>query len=79
MEEDKNEKENNENNQENQRIYSRWEARKKINKLNQFHLTKDEKYLIRANDEELKNLVIKDLNKNIEELEKKIKSINSSI
>jgi len=79
MEEDKNEKENNENNQENQRIYSRWEARKKINKLNQFHLTKDEKYLIRANDEELKNIVIKELNKNIEELEKKIKSINSTI
>ena len=75
---DNNENEDSENNQENQRIYSRWEARKKINKLNQFHLTKEEKYLIRANDTELKNLVIKDLNKNIEELEKKIKAINES-
>ena len=48
MDEDKKEKENEENNQEKERIYSRWEARKKINKLNQFHLSKDDKYLIKA-------------------------------
>ena len=72
------EKESEENNKDNQKIYSRWQARQKINKLNQFHLSKEEKYLIRANDEELRNLVIKELNKNIEELDKKIKSINTS-
>ena len=79
MDEDKDEKGNDDNNQEKERIYSRWEARKKINKLNQFHLSKDEKYLIRANDTELKNLVIKELNNNIEEIEKKIKLINTSL
>ena len=75
MDEDKNENDK----QDNKIIYSRWEARKKINKLNQFHLSKDEKYLVRANDEELKNLVIKELNTKIEEYGKKIESINSSI
>ena len=67
MDEDKNENDK----QDNKIIYSRWEARKKINKLNQFHLSKDEKYLVRANDEELKNLVIKELNTKIEEYGKK--------
>ena len=78
MDEDVDKKENEENNQENQRVYSRWQARQKINKLNQFHLSKEEKYLIRANDIELKNLVIKELNNNIAELEKKVKSLNTS-
>ena len=71
-------KEENEQNQENQRVYSRWQARQKINKLNQFHLSKDEKYLIRANDSELRDLVIKELTKNIEEIGKKIDLINKS-
>ena len=62
---------------ENQKIYSRWHSRQKINKLNQFHLSKEEKYLIKANDKELKDLVIKELKANIENLEKKIKSINN--
>ena len=68
-----------ENGNENQRVYSRWHTRQKINKLNQFHLSKEEKYLIRANDEELKNLVIKELNSNIEKIEKKIETIKNNI
>ena len=63
---------------ENQKIYSRWHSRQKINKLNQFHLSKEEKYLIKANDTELKNLVIKELNNNIESLGKKIESLKDS-
>ena len=78
MADDMEKEENGENNQENQRIYSRWQARQKINKLNQFHLSKEEKYLIRANDTELRDLVIKELTKNIEEIGKKIDSINNS-
>ena len=40
------------------KVYSRWHTRQKINKLNQFHLSKEEKYLIKANEKELKDLVI---------------------
>ena len=78
MADDIDKEENEQNNQENQRIYSRWQARQKINKLNQFHLSKEEKYLIRANDNELRDLVIKELTKNIEEIGKKIDLINKS-
>ena len=78
MADDIDKEENEQNNQENQRIYSRWQARQKINKLNQFHLSKEEKYLIRANDKELRDLVIKELTKNIEEIGKKIDLINKS-
>ena len=78
MEEDNDKKGNDENNEEKKKIYSRWDARKKINKLNQFHITKEEKYLIRANDTELKNLVIKEINTNIEQIEKKLKAIKES-
>ena len=60
------------------RVYSRWQTRKKINKLNQFHLTKEDKYLIKANNKELKDLVIKELNANIEKMEKEIKKINNN-
>ena len=78
MADDIDKEENEQNNQENQRIYSRWQARQKINKLNQFHLSKEEKYLIRANDNELRDLVIKELTKKIEEIGKKIDLINNS-
>ena len=71
-------KKDNEEENQNTRVYSRWHTKQKINKLNQFHLTKDEKYLIRANDKELKDLVIKELKVNIENLEKKIQSINEN-
>ena len=70
MEENQNENEN-----QNTRVYSRWHTRQKINKLNQFHLSKEEKYLIRANDKELKDLVIKELKTNIENLTKKVNDI----
>ena len=63
----------NENENQNTRVYSRWHTRQKINKLNQFHLSKEEKYLIRANDKELRELVIKELKTNIEKIEKKNK------
>ena len=64
------------NENQNTRVYSRWHTRQKINKLNQFHLSKEEKYLIRANDKELRELVIKELKTNIEKIEKKIKDIS---
>ena len=70
-------KEKNNDNSEN-RVYSRWQTKKKINKLNQFHLSKDDKYLIKANDKEIKDLVIKELKANIEKIEKKINEINNS-
>ena len=54
------------------RVYSRWHTRQKINKLNQFHLTKEEKYLVKANEKELKEIVIKELKNSIEKLEKKL-------
>ena len=60
----------------NTRFYSRWHTRQKINKLNQFHLSKEDKYLIRANDKELRELVIKELKTNIEKIEKKLKDIS---
>ena len=66
----------NENQNQNTRVYSRWHTRQKINKLNQFHLSKEDKYLIRANDKELRELVIKELKTNIEKIEKKLKDIS---
>ena len=66
----------NENQNQNTRVYSRWHTRQKINKLNQFHLSKEDKYLIRANEKELRELVIKELKTNIEKIEKKLKDIS---
>ena len=68
----------NENENQKEKVYSRWHTKKKINKLNQFHLTKEEKYLIKANDKELKDLVIKELKSSIENYEKKINSIKDN-
>ena len=67
-----------ENENQNTKVYSRWHTRQKINKLNQFHLSKEEKYLIKANDKELKDLVIKELKTNIENLTKKVNDIKSN-
>ena len=77
MEEEKDKENENEQKQDG-KIYSRWHTRQKINKLNQFHLSKEDKYLIKANEKELKDLVIKDLKTNIENLEKKINDINNN-
>ena len=39
--------------------FSSWHKKQKIKKLSDFKLTKDDKYLIKATDDELKQMIIK--------------------
>ena len=45
--------------------FSSWHKKQKIKKLSDFKLTKDDKYLIKATDDELKQMIIKELNTSI--------------
>ena len=60
------------------KVYSRWQTKQKIKKLTQFSLSDNDKFLIKANDKELKNLVIKELNTKISDLEKQLTKLKES-
>lgn len=63
---------------ETKKTYSRWQTKQKIKKLTQFSLSDSDKFLIRANEKELKDLVIKELNEKITEIGKQIDDLTNS-
>ena len=61
------------------KIYSRWKTKYKIKKLSKFNISNDDKLLIEAKDNDLKKMVIDELNKNLKKLEKDIVETNNTI
>lgn len=59
--------------------FTRWQKKRKIKKLSEFKLSKEEKFLIKANDNEIKELVIQDINKGIEKNTEEIEKINKNL
>ena len=59
--------------------FSSWHKKQKIKKLSDFKLTKDDKYLIKATDDELKQMIIKELNTSISKFSDEIEEINTSL
>jgi hypothetical protein len=74
-----NNKDENINNNKKNKNYSNWETKQKIKKLNKFTLTKEDKFLLNANDNEIKDLVIKEIKKNLKRISNEIDTINQHL
>jgi hypothetical protein len=74
-----NNKDDNINNNKKNKNYSNWETKQKIKKLNKFSLTKEDKFLLNANDNEIKDLVIKEIKKNLKRISNEIDTINQHL
>jgi len=74
-----NNKDDNINNNKKNKNYSNWETKQKIKKLNKFSLTKEDKFLLNANDNEIKELVIKEIKKNLKRISNEIDTINEHL
>lgn len=62
------------------KTYSRWQTKLKLKKLNDFKLTKDDKFLIKATDSEIRELVINNLKMQIEKIEgEKVKAAKGKV
>ena len=59
------EKDNETQKEKSNKLTSQWKKKQKIKKLSDFKLTKDDKYLIKSNEDELREIVLKEINTNI--------------
>lgn len=62
------------------KTYSKWQTKLKLKKLNDFKLSKEDKFLIKATDNEIREIVINNLKTQIEKIqEKKSKTVKATI
>ena len=73
------EKDNETQKEKSNKLTSQWQKKQKIKKLSDFKLTKDDKYLIKSNEDELREIVLKEINTNISKYSEEIESINSQL
>jgi zinc finger CCHC domain-containing protein 9 len=61
------------------KLHSIWDKKRRIKKLNDFKLTKDEKFLLKSTDEELRTFVINEINDNLKRISNEIEKANNVI